>query len=207
MNLIQKSGKHAGNSLLISISCLCLIALVILSLRKAALETTATEPASKTLREAAPAPEPIPESAPILDTDTTPAEKPLSRGAATRKEISQVQTSAEAAYVHLTLTEDLMDRILSLENQTNPRRVRVAMQELAERFYLLDRAVKLRNLTPPGPGSVSEADREKVEKILELWQVNIEVSMTVDDLFKDRDLLPDEHLSQTLRRWMNESAP
>ncbi len=74
----------------------------------------------------------------------------------------------------------------------------------ADRFYLLDLVVKSRGYPTPGAGSGGAGEAGALERLLQVWQENMVLSLTVDDLFRERGMMVDEHLPQTLMRWMEE---
>lgn len=135
-----------------------------------------------------------------------PVERPPSGADASRERIAAIRTSAEAADVHRSLTGELISRLGGLAGSHDRDAIRVAIQELADRFYLLDRVVVTHGLQAPGPGSVGESNRARVEALVRIWGQNTDLSLTVDELFRQRGLLPDEHVPQTLRKWL-ESTP
>ena len=134
-----------------------------------------------------------------------PAEKPIA-GDVGPERIAGIASSQEAAQVHRVLTRQLVARLEELTAIRDRERIRVAIQELAERFYLLDRAVKVRQLAEPGADSLDRSDAARIEALRKVWQANLDLSLTVDQLFRERGLLRDEHVSSMLRRWMREEG-
>ncbi len=134
-----------------------------------------------------------------------PAEKPIT-GDVSREALAGIRTTSEAARAHRMLTAQLLQRLEELGGITDRERIRVATQELADRFYLLDRVVSQGNLDKPGPASFGEEDRARISSLHRIWQTNMELSLTVDLLFSQRDLLTHEHVPQMFRHWMDLGA-
>lgn len=123
------------------------------------------------------------------------------------RRIGALRNDEEAAEVHHALTRELLTCLEDLAGSRNADEIRVAAQELADRFYLLDRVATVYQLTPLGPASVTSADRPRIEALQEIWSRNVELSLTVDELFRQRGLLHDEHVPGMLMKWLAAGSP
>ena len=143
-----------------------------------------------------------------VESVAAPAEtRQVQASPASRDRIAAATTEKEVRELHRILSAELMDVLENLVTIEDEDRITVATQELADRFYLLDRVVQARGLPTPGAGSVRLDDADRLERLLRVWQENMPLALTVDRLFSERDILVDEHVSQALRRWMDDGIP
>jgi len=119
-----------------------------------------------------------------------------------REEITQANSQEQVDTIQRELASELIELLEGLTASTDRARIRVGVQEMAEHFYLLSRVVAVKGFESPAPDSVDPKDRIRIERLVSIWQTNMDLSQTVDQLFRERGLLTHEHVPQTLREWI-----
>lgn len=132
---------------------------------------------------------------------------PLQAPELSRRYIASIRSSQEAAGVHRKLTAILLDRLSKLsttaEHRRDPDRVRIAIEEIADRYYLLDKLVKKYKLDTLGKGSIPVTARAQAESLIVDWNDDTRFSIIVDNEFNKRGLLVGrEHMRDLFREWM-----
>lgn len=107
--------------------------------------------------------------------------------------------------IHRGLTLWLMVRLELLSEEKDRDRIQIAVQEIADRYYLLDRVVKIHKMKEPGASSILKEEEGKLKELSEKMWKNPEMWMTVDNTFQKNGMLRDEHVVYMLRKWMMES--
>ena len=120
-----------------------------------------------------------------------------------RDNIASLTEVKDIKLVHRGLTLWLLSRLELLTNETNKDVIKVNLEEVANRFYLLDKVAKAHNLTNLGKSSILKTEQEKVNKLISKHsEHNTLLSTTADEIFQKQGLLEHEHLIYMLSNWM-----
>jgi len=123
-----------------------------------------------------------------------------------RTNIASLTEAKDIELIHRGLTLWLLTRLELLANETNKDVIKVSLEEVANRFYLLDKVAKNQNLTNIGKSSILEKEQEKVKLLMSKHSGhNTLLSTTVDEIFQKQGLLKDEHVIYMLSNWMEKA--
>jgi len=149
----------------------------------------------------------IPSSFDILDTtNLLKIDKLMSQNPAisVEKIASLVDPSSQdVAEIHRGITLWLLTRLELLENETNKDILKVRLEEIANRFYLLKKVTKANKLAKPGKFSILKTEHEKVTQLIEKIPIDSPPSRTADRVFQKLGLLDQEHVIYSIRMWMS----
>lgn len=123
-----------------------------------------------------------------------------------RLAISKVKTREEAVELHRIITLRFLGQLEKFSSSTsNQARMRRDLEETADRYYLLRKVTKMHKMEPLGGESLLESERKRVEKLVTVLGYSTPAARAAEDAFSKFDLLNDEHIVHTLRKWLGEA--
>ena len=112
-------------------------------------------------------------------------------------------SSQNIADIHRGLTLWLLTRLEFLSNETNKDIIKIRLEEIANRFYLLDKVRKQHKLDELGKSSILKVEHEKVKQLISKHSKHTLLSISADDAFSKYGLLEHEHVIYMLSAWMS----
>lgn len=156
-------------------------------------------------------------SRPALDTHSPSRKQPeVAAVAAVRRldpnprishqAISEVITQAGAVQLHRIITLRFLDQLEYFSAQPAVQaRVQQELEDTADKYYLLGKIAKLHDMDTLGAESLTEAERQRVEEIIDFLGYSTPLARTADAAFSKFGLLRDEHTIHTLRKWLDQA--
>ena len=120
-----------------------------------------------------------------------------------RTNIASLTETKDIELIHRGLTLWLLTRLELLAEETNKDIIKVRLEEVANRFYLLNKVAKMNNLTELGKSSILKKEQEKVKELITKHSGhNTLLAITADEVFQKQGLLEHEHVIYMLSNWM-----
>ena len=123
-----------------------------------------------------------------------------------RQDISEVKTRQKAVELHRILTLRFLKQLeIFASSSASQAHVRQELEDTADRYYLLEKITKIHAMKPLGAESLTEAERDRVEKLIKALGYSTPTTRAADAAFSKFDLLRDEHIVNTLRKWLDQT--